>query len=218
MSVQAGIWNFDGESVKNDFLTRISRSLAECGPDGESTHFDGAVGMLYRPFHTTLESRLERKPHTTASGMVITWDGRLDNRPELLRQVCSNSTDIRTDVAIVAAAFEKWGTQCFGKFIGDWALTIWDPRAKELILARDYMGIKHLFYYPTAKNVIWCSHLSPLALGADKFTLCDDYISGYFAFHPQAHLTPYTEIIAVPPGKYDPSHNRKLRDQAYGPL
>src|SRR5579859_2901889 len=84
MSVQAGIWNFDGRPVDRATLARISSQIAEYGPDGEAMHVDRSVGMLYRPFHTTLESRKEQQPHVFANGRVITWDGRLDNREELI--------------------------------------------------------------------------------------------------------------------------------------
>ncbi len=210
MSMQAGIWNFDGEPVKREILTRISASIAEYGPDGEKTHFDGSVGMLYRPFHTTLESHVEHQPYVSVSGRVITWDGRLDNRDELIPQLCNDLTADQTDVAIIAAAFDRWSTDCFTKLIGDWALAIWDPQEAELLLARDYLGVRHLFYYPKPKNVFWCSHLAPLALCGDKFTLCDEYVAGYLAFHPGADLTPYREIRSVPPGKFVRINNRKV--------
>ncbi len=215
MSVQAGIWNFDGEPVERDFLTRISTSIAEYGPDGEKTHFDGPVGMLYRPFHTTVESHVEHQPYVSVSGRVITWDGRLDNRDELIPQLCNDLTADQTDVAIIAAAFDRWSTDCFTKLIGDWALAIWDPQEAELLLARDYLGVRHLFYYPKPKNVFWCSHLAPLALCGDKFTLCDEYVAGYLAFHPGADLTPYREIRSVSPGKFVRINNRRVRVYPY---
>ncbi len=181
MSVQAGIWNTAGEPVNREVLARISQSLAEYGPDDKITYFDGPLGMLYRPFHTTLESRGERQPHLSAGGKVITWDGRLDNRDELAPQLCNDLTDDRSDVAIVAAAFDRWGAKCFAGLIGDWALAIWDPCLEELILARDYIGIRQLFYYPKPKRIMWCNHLVPLALCGDQFTLCEEYIAGYLA-------------------------------------
>ena len=66
MGVQAGIWNFDGQPVSHQSLAQIGRELSQYGPDGESIHVDGALGMLYRPCHTTAESRLERQPYSFA--------------------------------------------------------------------------------------------------------------------------------------------------------
>src|SRR6266704_2163012 len=202
MSVQAGVWNFDGQPVNRDVLARIGHTVATYGPDGEATYLDDPVEMLYRPFHTTSESRLERQPHISASGKIMTWDGRLDNRDELIPQIHIDPRAQDTDLAIVAASFDRWGTDCFAKLTGDWAFVMWDPRHQQLILARDYAGIRHLFYYLKPKSIIWCTHLEPLALCGDQFTLCDEYLAGYLAFWPEAHLTPYREIHSVPPGKF----------------
>src|SRR5713226_7356324 len=115
MSVQAGILNFDGRPVDQAFLAKLTVAMEQYGPDGGNTYLDGPLGMAYRAFHTTLESRLERQPHKNAQGIVITWDGRLDNRDDLIPEVWEELTDERTDVAIVTAAYEKWGTDCFRK-------------------------------------------------------------------------------------------------------
>jgi asparagine synthase (glutamine-hydrolysing) len=215
MSVQAGVWNYNGKPVDRKFLAKISRELAEYGPDGETTFFDDSVGMVYRPFHTTSESRLERQPHVFASGKVFTWDGRLDNREELMPQLHNDLVGDHTDLAIVGAAFERWGTECFAKLIGDWALAIWDPNNRELILARDYAGIRHLFYYPKPKCVMWSTHLEPLAMCGDQFTLCDEYFAGYLANYPEAHLTPYCEIHSVSPGKFVTVRSEKVWELPY---
>src|SRR5258707_15342618 len=106
MSVQAGVWNFNGQPIQNELIASIGKSIAVYGPDGERTYSDRSVGMLYRPFHTTLESHFERQPYVCASGKVFTWDGRLDNRGELIPELHNDLTANHTDVAIVAAAFE----------------------------------------------------------------------------------------------------------------
>lgn len=218
MSVLAGILNFDGEPVTSESLTFLSQNLTEYGPDGEMTYFDGSIGMLYRPFHTTAESRLERQPYLTASQAVITWNGRLDNREELILKLGGNGNGDMTDVAIVAATFDRWGTDCFTKLAGDWSLAVWNPSHRELLLARDYAGIRHLFYYPKARSVVWSSHLKTLALCGDQFTLCDEYFAGYLAIWPEAHLTPYRELRAVPPGHFVRFRNRGVGIHPYWAL
>jgi asparagine synthase (glutamine-hydrolysing) len=207
MSVQAGEWNFDGEPVGRERLSRISHTIMEYGPDGESMHVLGNMGILYRAFHTTPHSRLETQPHVCDDGVVITWDGRLDNRAELIAQLRGSVDAASTDVAIVAAAFRKAGVRSFSQLIGDWALSIWNPRELELILARDYIGVRHLFYHLTHKRITWCSLMSPLVLSGECFTLCNEYIAGYLSFYPDADLTPYSEIRSVPPGKFIRVHD-----------
>src|SRR5260370_11674054 len=203
MSVQAGILNFDGRAADRAFLGKLSSAIEQFGPDGGSTYVDGPLGMVYRAFHTTLESRLERQPLRSSQGIVITWDGRLDNRAEVMPQVWDDLTDDRTDVAIVMAAYENWGTDCFCKLIGSWALSIWNSHDQDLLLARDYVGVRHLYYCPKNNSVIWCTNLATMVLLSDmQFTLNDEYIAGFLALWPEAHLTHYREIQAVPPGKF----------------
>jgi asparagine synthase (glutamine-hydrolysing) len=202
MSVQAGIWNFDGRPVDQRLLADISESLKQQGPDGESSHVDGSVGLLYRPFHTTAGSRREKQPYFSRRGFILTWDGRLDNREDLIALLRTDLEAEPTDIAIVAAAFDRWEADCFSRIVGDWAVSIWKPEQRELLLAADYMAIRHIFYYLKKDRILWSTDLSSLVLlSNDKFHIDDDYVAGYLAHSPDAHLTPYLEIREVPPGQ-----------------
>src|SRR5713226_237861 len=212
MSAQAGIWNFDGKPVDEIVLGKLASAIENFGPDGGNAHIDGSIGMVYRSFHTTPESHFERQPHVTSRGKVITWDGRLDNRDDLLLQLQKDITSAETDLHIVTAAFEKWDVHCFSKFVGDWALSIWDPSEKRIYLARDYMCTRHLYYLPTPRTVVWCTDLASIvALSSVSFTLDDEYIAGYLGAYPEPHLTPYREIQAVPPGHFVTIRDAKAR-------
>jgi asparagine synthase (glutamine-hydrolysing) len=203
MSVQAGIWNFDGRPVDRKLIGDLSESLRQQGPDSESRYVAGSFAMLYRPFHTTAESRREKQPYFSHRGFILTWDGRLDNRNELIPELRSELEANPTDVAIIAAAFDCWGTDCFRRIVGDWALSIWKPQQRELVFALDYMAIRHVFYYLKQDRIWWATNLAPLVLlSGDKFHIDDDYIAGYFAHDPDAHLTPYREIREVPAGQF----------------
>jgi asparagine synthase (glutamine-hydrolysing) len=215
MSVQAGIWNFDGEPVNPDSLAKISRETYRYGPDGEAIYSKGPVSLLYRAFHTTLESHFERQPHVFAKGTVLLWDGRIDNREELISQLGWDLVGNESDVEIVAASFERWKTKCFAKLIGDWALSIWMPQQQELILARDYIGVRQLFYYAAPHRFAWCTELSALVTSGDVFNVCHEYIAGYLALYPATHLTPYKEIRSVPPGKFVFVNERKITTHSY---
>lgn len=216
MSAQAGVWNFDGRPADRDLLDKLNEGISQGGSDGQKVVFDGSVGMLYRAFHTTLESHLECQPYTSSRGCVITWDGRLDNRDDLISELHNDLAFDQTDVAIVAAAFDKWGTDCFSKLVGDWALTVWDPCVKSLVLARDCSAIRHLYYCMTDEKILWCTQLKPLVIfSGHQFALNDEYIAGYLVANPEAHLTPYQEILAVPPGKFLRLHNAKATIYSY---
>ena len=110
---------------------------------------------------------------------------------------------ISTDLEIVAAAYERWGTDAFASLIGDWALSIWNPKDRSLILAKDFVGTRHLYYSVEKDQVTWCTILDPLVLFAGhSFKLDEEYIAGWLAFFPAPHLTPYVGIHSVPPSSF----------------
>jgi asparagine synthase (glutamine-hydrolysing) len=220
MSVQFGRWNFEGQEPAPGYIEKVSAALAPYGPDSNESYSKGGVKILYRAFHTTKESHREVQPYISPSGAVITWDGRLDNRAELIGELRSllktnaamahsvgantvraNSADDFTDVEIVAASYEKWGPACLGRLVGDWALSIWNPGERAVLLAGDPIGTKHLYYSMDKNHVTWSTILDPLVLFAGRtFEICEEYIAGWFAIlFPAAHLTPYVGVHAVPP-------------------
>jgi len=202
MSSLAGAWFFD-RPVDRDLLARMGHAMAKYAPDGEASLFLGSVAMIYRPFHATTESLHERQPCVSHDGRMLMWDGRLDNRDDLLLELGDSHTAQCPDVNIVARAYDRWGIATLRKLIGDWAVSIWDPRERVLLLARDYSGVRPLFYQSTTAGVIWCSHLAVIVLhSGNKFTLSDEFIAGYLTHYPEAHLTPYREICSVPPGSF----------------
>ncbi len=202
MSIQFGIWNLDGRPVEPVDLDRAAMSFAPYGCDGARSFLNGNVGILFRSFHATKESRTETQPHVSTSGLVLTWDGRLDNRAELIRDLSPDVSLASTDVEIVAAAYERWSTQCLKRLIGDWALSVWNPHTKSLILAKDFLGCRHLYYSVDDHQIIWSTTLDPLVRPGKQQQLCEEYIAGWFALFPAAHLTPFIGIHSVPPAMF----------------
>lgn len=201
MSAQAGIWNRDSRPIGRDSLSDLSRTLERYGPDGESIVSKGSVAVLHRAFHTTRDSQDEQQPYWSKKGALITWNGRLDNRDQLILEL-GTLQGAKTDIEVIAEAFDRWGDNCFRRLVGDWAISIWNPQANELLLARDYIGVKQMFYFVSAGKVIWSSHLEALALCGHSFSLSPEYVAGYLTFHPLEHRTPYEEIMAVRPGRF----------------
>jgi asparagine synthase (glutamine-hydrolysing) len=203
MSAQFGRWNFDGKPVDRDYLEKVTPLLHPYGPDDHGTYVKRNIGILYHAFHATKESRRETQPFATASGAILTWDGRLDNRDDLTRQLRNTLKNSATDVEIVAAAYDHWGSDCFAMLIGDWALSIWEPRTRSLILAKDPIGTRHLYYSFDKEQVTWSTILDPLVLFAEEsFSLCEEYIAGWLSFFPAAHLTPYVGLHSVRPSSF----------------
>jgi asparagine synthase (glutamine-hydrolysing) len=202
MSGIGGAYNFEARQVDPAQLLVLGSALTERGPDGGNGIIDGPVGMVYRAFHTNAESRRERQPLLSRSGQLLCWDGRLDNRDELLPLLKSDLRGDRTDVALVFAAYQKWATDFVSHLIGDFALSLWDPFEKILLLARDPFGVRPLYYFHNDEECIWSSTLtSLLALPAIDAEVNDEYVAGCLALYPELASTPYQNIKTVEPGQ-----------------
>ena len=203
MSVQFGRWNFEGAPTAPGNLEQV-RELMECyAPDGSRTYSAGGVEIVYGALHVVKESFLETQPHVTRSGVVLTWDGRLDNRAELIALMSERLETGSSDVSVVAAAYDRWGTQCFARLLGDWALSIWNSGDRSLLLAKDSIGTRPLYYLTERRECSWSSLLDPLVLFSGKaLALDEEYIAAYFSLFPTTHLTPYAGIKSVSPGSF----------------
>ena len=203
MSVQFGQWNFDGAPPSPDLLREAQNTLSPYGPDGENSYIKGSVSILHRPLHTTKEANHETQPYQAASGMVVTWDGRLDNRGEIVAELGATLSRDSPDVAIAAAAYDRWGADVFAKLVGDWAVSVWNPSEQSLILARDFLGARPLHYAVEKGKITWSSILDPLVqLSESTFTLNLEYVAGWLSFFPATDLTPFVGIRSVPPASY----------------
>jgi asparagine synthase (glutamine-hydrolysing) len=203
MSIQFGRWHFQSAPPAPGYLEKVQDALAGYGADGSYWYSEVGVDILYSALHTTKESRREKQPQVTASGIVLTWDGRLDNRATFLGQLGNSIASDSPDVSIVASAYERWGPCCLAFFVGDWALSIWNPHDRSLLLAKDPIGTRPLYYSLDQDQVTWSSALDPLILCAGKsFQLNEEYIAGWFSAFPATHLTPYVGIESVPPSSF----------------
>lgn len=201
MSALAGILNFDGAPVDRRTLDRLARSLARLGPDGGGNEQKENFGVVFRAFHTDSESKSERQPFVSTRGYILTWDGRLDNRAELISQLCGYSHHSVTDVELVMAAYYKWGTDFLSRLIGDFALSLWAPATRALLLARDAFGTRPLYYEANSQGIVWSSDLAALLdLSALRLEVDREYVATYLSSVPDLERTAYKNILAVRPG------------------
>jgi asparagine synthase (glutamine-hydrolysing) len=199
VSVQFGIWNFDGRPVDPEFLGKVRATIAAHASDGVTTCVKGGFAILHGALHVTQESQNEQQPAISPAGSFLTWDGRLDNRAELLSQLGSCGPDA-TDLSIAATAWERAGARCLAGLVGDWSLSVLSRYERTLLLAKDFLGARPLFYLRTERYVAWSTLLDPLVLvSGERLTLSEEYIAGWLAGFPEVHLTPYNEIRSVPP-------------------
>jgi asparagine synthase (glutamine-hydrolysing) len=199
MSGQAGIYYYDHRPIDRSLADRLGAGLSQQGPDGGGERFGDGLLMVYRAFHVEPESYLERQPYFSPRGNWITWDGRLDNRDDLLLLVKDHLQDETTDVALAMAAYEKWGEPGFNRLIGDWSLALWDASSDSIVLASDYLGTRPLHYYADDKCIAWSSDLGLLVswFGAEN-DLDNHYIAAFLTHSPQYDRTIYRSISFVP--------------------
>lgn len=200
MGAQFGRWHFGGRPIAPGHFEKANELIRPYGPDGGSFYSNVGVDILHSTLCTTKESHHENQPYATESGAVICWDGRLDNRSELFHKLRGGLSSSSTDTSIVAAAYETWRTNGLGTLIGDWALSVWDPHSRALLLAKDVIGTRPLFYCIDQDQVTWSTILDPLVLLTGRPLDFDrEYVAGWLSYFPATHLTPYIGIRSVPP-------------------
>ncbi len=203
MGVQFGSWNFNRDEQETLDLGALQTELAPYGPDAESHLREGGIDILVCHLREVEDTSGKEQPFRIDAGRILTWDGRLDNRADLVRELAGAVHSSDSDVAIVAAAYRQWALACLPKLVGDWALSIWDSQEQELVLAKDFLGTRPLFYSVDEIRAQWSSVLDPLVLFAGRrFRLNREYLAGWFGLFPASHLTPYIGIHSVPPASY----------------
>jgi asparagine synthase (glutamine-hydrolysing) len=195
MSAFAGTWYFDDRPIARHEAVAIDLALEPHGPDGSGSHIEPGLLMVHRALHVTAEDRAERQPHRGPE-FVITWDGRLDNRSDLLMQL---GAPARTgDADLVALAYARWKLDAFPRLIGDWSCAIWDRSERRLHLASDFMGTRPLFWQKTGQCIRWSTSLATFP--SSERVLDDDYILGFLLAGPPPDRTPYRGIESLSSG------------------
>lgn len=198
MGIQFGICNFDGEPVDRDVIERVESLLTPYAPDGVSVLCCASAALLFGAFDTGLIPDYPR-PYRLPTGGWMMWDGRLDNRDELGRTYAEIEHSA-TDVEIVARIYERLGDRTYSQLIGDWAVSLFVDTRREIVLARDFLGIRPLFYRTHDRQVAWSTLLEPLVfLTSDVPKLSESYLAGWMSSLPDCDLTPYQGVWCVPP-------------------
>src|ERR1051326_1667635 len=115
MGVQYGIWTFDTASIATQEIADVRAALGAGESERAFEHTEAAIQMLYLSFHARFESERDEQPFRSRAGQVVIWDGRLDNREELMASLRTELRKDPADVAIVATALQAWGTPALGK-------------------------------------------------------------------------------------------------------
>jgi asparagine synthase (glutamine-hydrolysing) len=206
MSGILGIWNLDGRPVEKEVLSGMSATLAHRGPDGESQWIDGAVGLACQLMRVTPESLHETQPLVHPSGAVVVFDGRLDNREELLGLLKGawGAEPDSPDPALVLAAYDAFGDRFPERLNGDFALAVFDPRRQQLLLARDVIGLRPLYYHRIGDTFLFVSEIKailahPQVSPRPNDNMVAEFLTQTFSQSSQAE-TFYSSIFRIVPG------------------
>ena len=143
-----GILNIGGQSVRLSEIERMRDSLAHRGPNAAGAVCDkGRVGLGHRRLAIFDLSDAGVQPMISPDGHhIIIFNGEIYNWPEIRKFLKNRKWSSRTDTETILHAYKERGIECLRLFNGMFAFAVWDKCKKRLILVRDRIGIKPLYY------------------------------------------------------------------------
>lgn len=165
MSGIAGVVHFDGRPAQEALVRTMVDAMDYRGPDGIRTWCRGSAALGHCALLTTSEQLVESQPLQNASGsLVLVFDGRLDNRPELRRELLRDGARLRddSDAELVLRAFERWEEDCVLHLDGEFALVAWNTRTGSAFCARDRMGLRPFHYHWDGTTLAFASDVHAL--------------------------------------------------------
>jgi len=145
----AGQFNFQRrDPVERETIARMARSIAHRGPDDEGFFISGPVGLGFRRL-SIIDLAGGHQPMSDAQETVwVIFNGEIYNYRELRNQLQSKGHQFRTssDTEVIIHGYKQWGSDVFNHLNGMFGLAIWDVHKERLIVARDAMGIKLIYY------------------------------------------------------------------------
>jgi asparagine synthase (glutamine-hydrolysing) len=153
--------------ASREAVQRMNAAQRHRGPDDHGTsecEFEAGHVVLGNTRLAILDiSGAGHQPMTDPeTGNKITYNGETYNFQHLRAEIGRDAWDSNTDTEVVLRAYQKWGVDVFSKLRGMFALAVWDERRQELVLARDPLGIKPLYYYRTKDQLVFASELRAL--------------------------------------------------------
>lgn len=193
MSGIFGIYVLSGQSINPSHLEGMAEGSAHRGPDGTRLFSHAHIGLGHTMLHTTPESLSELLPYTDPeSGIVITADARIDNRDELFNKLNIERHSTIPDSHLILETIKHWGVEGINNLLGDFAFALWNPSNKQLICARDYIGVKPLYFHSSSKQFLFSSEIKQIAEHPDIILQPNEGIIGEYL---NASLCSQTETL-----------------------
>lgn len=194
-----------------------ARALLGVG-DADAVQADLAAGLRMQCAPAPRDRPQNNGRFVSRRGDICTWDGRLDNRADLLLQLGQDLPEGSSDSALALKLYQAKGIGGFHDLIGDWSLAIWDATSRTAILASDYAGIRPLYYHHSCHRLLWSSSLADLVEGMGSRLLDEDYAAEFLTRGQVALRTPYRDVSPVPPGHAVCVTQQRIETQAFWSL
>ena len=193
-------------------VRRMNDSQAHRGPDDEGAQVlqvgDAVVGLGNRRLAILDLSPLGHQPmRNPDTGDVLVYNGEIYNSPELRHELQSEGFSFRShsDTEVLLRAYQLWGVECLRRLRGMFAFALWDNRRSRLLIARDHLGIKPLYFAHSNQHSFLCaSELRALMTsGLVEPVISRRALAGYLAYGAvQEPLTFYEGVFALPRGSW----------------
>ncbi|CUR57038.1 Putative asparagine synthetase [metagenome] len=159
-----GVVVTDGPPPDRELVTRMIGRLQHRGPDGSGLYLDDRAALGHTRL-AIIDTEGGAQPLCNEDGTLwISFNGEIFNYVELGDELRRRGHRFRThsDTEVVVHAWEEWGEDCFTRFNGQWALALWDSRERRLVLSRDRLGVRPLFFTRDAHRIAFASEVKAL--------------------------------------------------------
>ncbi len=218
-----GIFEFQRkEEISRNLVHRMNETIVHRGPDDEGIYVGPGIGLGFRRL-SIIDLAGGHQPISNEDGRIwVMLNGEIYNYPELRKDLESRGHRFatRSDTETIVHLYEEYGAQCFSRLRGMFAVVLWDSRKEKLLLARDRVGKKPLFYFADNRRILFGSELKAI-LAADSLPRVLDHqaLSDYFSLgYIPAPKTIYRAIRKVLPGHYLEASASGIRETSYWEL
>lgn len=202
-----GKLNFDNANgVSGAVLKSMADAIEHRGPDDEGFYRSGPVGFGFRRL-SIIDLNTGHQPISNEDGTIwIVFNGEIYNYRELRQELKARGHVFatQTDTEVIVHLYEEFGENCVEKLRGMFGFAIWDERQRQLLLARDRVGIKPLYYWTSEKSLIFGSEIKAILADPEvKPELAPEVIDRFLTFlYLPGDETLLKNVRKLEPGKY----------------
>jgi len=215
-----GIYNFRTKAPVNlDLLKAMNDTMVHRGPDDEGFYISGPVGLGHRRL-SIIDLKGGKQPMANEDQTIwVVFNGEIYNFPELHDYLVKKGHifETRSDTEVIIHMYEEVGERCFESFRGMFAIALWDEKKRKVLLARDRVGKKPLFYLYDGVRLVFGSEMKAILQAPEIPKEIDlEALSDYFSFlYVPAPKSIYKHIRKIRPGHYAVIEDGGFREVEY---